>query len=333
VIADAPSKLDEPFGKPPEVEGFFDRHFYSPLGFRLASAFSRTAFTPNQLSWLSVAPAAGAAAAYLVSSLASALAASALFLLSGVLDSADGQLARATNRTSELGATLDGFCDTLSFALIYLAAAAIFVRCGGSLPLIALVMVLAGVSHSVQSSLVDFERQLFIHFVTSRGRVLRDHPDMLLDEQSAARASGEGWWPQALRSMRRTYCARQRRWLASSVALLELHCRSVEPFPERHRWFAERYRRRMTPLLKGWTVLAPNSHTMGVLVCGLSPFLAPHLAAARWGLPLVFGFDLALNLALAPLIFLQRRADHALARDIETMANGSIGLARTAFTG
>ena len=115
-------------GKPVEVEGVFDRHFYTPLGGKLASALSRTRLTPNHVSWLSVVPAAGAAAAYLIPSPASALAASALFLLSGILDSADGQLARATERTSELGETLDGFCDTLSFGFVYLAAAIILVR-------------------------------------------------------------------------------------------------------------------------------------------------------------------------------------------------------------
>lgn len=321
LLAETCSDFEEPPGKPPEVEGVFDRHFYTPLGGKLATVLSRTRLTPNHVSWLSVVPAAGAAAAYLlIPTLAGALAASALFLLSGILDSADGQLARATKRTSELGETLDGFCDTLSFGLVYLAAAIIVVREGRSLAVAASVMLLAGLSHSIQSSLVDFERQLFIHFVTGRGRVLREQPDLLRIEQGAARARGEGWWPQALRAMRRSYCGRQRRWLASSVSLLELHQQSVEPYPERRQWFAQRYHQRMGGLLKAWTVFAPNSHTMAVLLCGLAPFLAPNLPGAHWGLSLVFAFDLLLILALAPLVLIQARKDGALALEIEGFA-------------
>ena len=320
MIAETCSDFKEPPGKPPDVEGFFDRRFYSPLGATVASGLSRTALTPNHVSWLSVAAAAAAAAVYLIPTLAAALAASALFLLSGVLDSADGQLARATQRTSELGETLDGFCDTLSFGLVYLAAGVIFVRQGGSPQLVAIIMILAGVSHSVQSSLVDFERQLFIHFTTGRGRVVREDPDILASDRRARKAAGEGWWPQALRGMRQSYCARQRRWLASSVALLEAHRRCVAPFPERRRWFTARYRRMTGTMLKRWTVLAPNSHTLGILACGLVPFVMPGTPGLRWGLPLVFAFQLVLNLAMAPLIVLQSRLDWALVRDIELLS-------------
>ncbi|MDB5694274.1 MAG: CDP-alcohol phosphatidyltransferase [Alphaproteobacteria bacterium] len=326
-------------GKPHEVEGFFDRNFYTPLGGWVAGGLRRTALTPNHVSWLSVAAAAAAAAAYLVPSLTGALAASGLFLASGVLDSADGQLARATGRTSELGETLDGFCDTLSFGLVYLAAAIIFVvRDGGSPTLIVALMLLAGLSHSIQSSLVDFERQLFIHFVTGRGRVLREDPEILRRDRHAARALGEGRWPQALRAMRLAYCGRQRRWLSSSVALLDLHRRCVEPFPDRHRRFAALYRSRMSGTLKLWTLLAPNSHTFGVLACGLAPFLVPAslmpgLSALRWGLPLVFAFDLALNLPLAVLIPLQRRTDRVLAGEIEALGGEQAPLRGTRVAG
>src|SRR5436305_4503002 len=106
MLSNTSPELEPIAGKPAEVEGYFDRNFYTPLGGWIARRLSRTKLTPNQVSWLSVGAAAAAAAAYLFPSLTGALAGSALFLLSGVLDSADGQLARATGRTSELGETL-----------------------------------------------------------------------------------------------------------------------------------------------------------------------------------------------------------------------------------
>ena len=300
--------------KPVEVEGFFDRNFYTPVGGALTRALARTPLTPNDVSWLSVAAALAAAIAYFQPSLRGAVTGSALLLLSGVLDSADGQLARATGRTSELGETLDGFCDSLSFGLIYAAAALSFVvHAHGSAPLIVILGLVAAFSHSLQSSLVDLERQLVIHYVTGRGRVLREDQDTLRRELEEGRAAGEGWWPQLLRETRMSYCGRQRAWLQSSVELLELHQRCVAPFPDRVRWFADLYRGEMRPMLRGWSILAPNSHTLGVLAAGLIPFAFAGSGAARMGLALVFLFDIALNFTVPFLLAAQSRIDRRMA--------------------
>lgn len=305
-------------GKPLEIEGFFDLRFYTPLGGLIARALARTRATPNAVSWASVAAAAVAALSYARTTLAGALVATVLFLLSGVLDSADGQLARATGRTSELGETLDGFCDTLSFGLVYLAAIWLWVTTlGGPWPVALAVGVAAGLSHSIQSSLVDYERQLFVHIVAGGNRIAREDPAALGAEKARARARGEGWWGQALRGMRIGYCRRQRRWLSSSTALLGAYGRLASD-PGRRSMFADAYRRTMPPMLKAWAVLAPNSHTLGVLGAGLAPILLPGWPIARWGLPLVFGYDLLLNVPMLLLIGAQRRIDARLVRDVAT---------------
>jgi phosphatidylglycerophosphate synthase len=299
--------------KPVEVEGFFDRNFYTPLGGALTRVLARTPLTPNDVSWLSVAAALAAAIAYFQPSLRGALTGTVLLLLSGVLDSADGQLARATKRTSELGETLDGFCDSISFGLIYVAAALSFVVNGrGSAPLILILGLIAAFSHSLQSSLVDFERQLLIHYVTGRGRVLREDQATLKRELDEGRARGEGWWPQFLRKTRISYCGRQRAWLGESVELLDLHQRYVAPFPDRVEWFADRYRDEMKPLLRWWTILAPNSHTFGVLAAGLIPFAFAGAGPARMGLTLVFLFDIGLNFTVPFLLSAQSRIDRRM---------------------
>ena len=190
-------------GKPPEVEGVFDTHFYTPLGGLAARMLAPTGISPNGVSWLSVAAALAATAGYLTSTLAGTILATLTFLLSGVLDSADGQLARSTGRTSELGETLDGFCDSLSFGLVYAAGAWLAIEHRSGPPL--LIVAAAGTaafSHSLQSSLVDFERQLFVHFVTGTGRVVREDAATLTREREAARLGGDGWWPQFLWGLR-----------------------------------------------------------------------------------------------------------------------------------
>lgn len=307
--------------KPREIEGFFDLAFYTPLGGGVARLLRPTPMTPNQVSWLSAAVAGLAALAYSTPTLAGAVTASVLLLTSGILDSADGQLARATGRTSELGVTLDGFCDSLSFGLIYLAAAIGFVDRGGPVIVIVPLMVAAGWSHSVQSSLVDYERQVFIHIISGDGRVAREDPVRLRGAQAAALAAGEGRWPQLLHRLRLAYCARQRRWLASTADLLALHERSEMPGSLR-RAFADHYRETMRGPLRAWAVLAPNTHTAGVLLAGLSPFLFDHATATRWGLASVFIFDLALNAPMAGLLLMQRRLDRGLKSWIDARAEG-----------
>ncbi|HTK33923.1 MAG TPA: CDP-alcohol phosphatidyltransferase family protein [Caulobacteraceae bacterium] len=312
--------------KPAEVEGFFDTHFYTPLGGVLTRVLALTPLTPNDVSWLSVAAALAAALAYFQPTLQGALIGSALLLFSGVLDSADGQLARATGRTSELGETLDGFCDSLSFGLIYAAAALSFViHERGSVPLIAILALTAAFSHSLQSSLVDFERQLLIHYLTGRGRVLREDGETLKRDLVEGRARGEGWWPQLLRRVRMDYCGRQRRWLRGSVDLLELHQSHIAPFPDRAAWFADRYRDEVRPLMRWWTILAPNSHTLGILVCGFIPFVLAGTGIARMGLTLVFLFDIGLNFTVPFLLTAQAHIDRQMAEAIAALDERGTG--------
>jgi phosphatidylglycerophosphate synthase len=300
-------------GKPVEIEGLLDLYFYTPLGKLLMLAFRRTPVTPNGVSWLSVAAAAAAAAFFFRGSLDDVLVGALLFILSGVLDSTDGQLARATGQATELGETLDGFCDSLSFGLIYLAAALGFVLHHGGSPLVIAPLALAAAaSHSIQSALVDYERQLFLFYVTGCGRVTREDPVRLAQDIDEARRRGEGWWSLTLRRMRLGYCRRQQGWLRSSVELLDAWRLQVAHSPSARARFAERYRAATRPLLQAWTVVAPNSHTLGILACALAPFVAPGRPFLDLGLALVFLFDIALNIPLALLIVVQRRTDHRL---------------------
>ncbi|HET6567684.1 MAG TPA: PfkB family carbohydrate kinase [Rhodothermales bacterium] len=80
-----------------------------------------------------------------------------------VMDGADGQLARATGKTSEIGKVLDGICDHGTFILIYVSLAlALTPRLGGWVWMMALV---AGISHAVQASVYELQRQLYDYWV------------------------------------------------------------------------------------------------------------------------------------------------------------------------
>jgi hypothetical protein len=83
-------------------------------------ALRGTPITPNQVTFLSAAIAAGACAMFaLLPGHAWSIAAAAVFELSFVLDCADGQLARLRKTASPLGHLLDFLMDELKAMLLY----------------------------------------------------------------------------------------------------------------------------------------------------------------------------------------------------------------------
>lgn len=108
-------------GKPRELEDFLNRRVFHPLSRRLAAALAPTFVTPNMVSvgGALLVVAAGALYSFGEPSWAVALG-FALHMLWHVVDGADGDLARMTGRASPFGEMVDGVCDYLSHALIYL---------------------------------------------------------------------------------------------------------------------------------------------------------------------------------------------------------------------
>lgn len=108
-------------GKPRELEDFLNRRLYHPLSRRLAAALAPTFVTPNMVSVTGALMVVAAGTLYSFADARSAvLAGFGLHMLWHVVDGADGDLARMTGRASPFGEMVDGACDYLSHALIYL---------------------------------------------------------------------------------------------------------------------------------------------------------------------------------------------------------------------
>lgn len=116
------SKRPLPPSKPRELEDVLNRRLFHPLSRRLALALSSTFVTPNMVSVFGALLVLAAGALYsFTANAAWALAlAFACHMLWHVVDGADGDLARLTGRASPFGEMVDGLCDYLSHALIYL---------------------------------------------------------------------------------------------------------------------------------------------------------------------------------------------------------------------
>ena len=110
-----------PSGKPRELEDFLNRRVFHPLSRRLAAALAPTFVTPNMVSVSGALLVVAAGALYSFGDAGWAVAlAFGLHMLWHVVDGADGTLARMTGRASPFGEMVDGACDYLSHALIYL---------------------------------------------------------------------------------------------------------------------------------------------------------------------------------------------------------------------
>jgi hypothetical protein len=110
--------------RPAELEDGLNRFVYHPLSHRLALLLRHTPVTPNMVSVSSFLSIVAAAAAYTVLPFAQSVAVGlALHILWHILDGADGDLARLTNRTSPLGEVIDGICDYAGHVVLYTALA------------------------------------------------------------------------------------------------------------------------------------------------------------------------------------------------------------------
>ena len=154
--------------RPRELQDPLNYYLYHPLAWQLARLLARTPLTPNMVSVVGAAMVVAASLAY--TQLAwpvSAALGMALHMGWHVVDGADGDLARLTGRSSPIGEMVDGLCDYVSHAVLYVMLAFWLQAHGGDFSgwhAWALV-VFAGVSHAVQSNHVEVQRRQYQYWV------------------------------------------------------------------------------------------------------------------------------------------------------------------------
>jgi phosphatidylglycerophosphate synthase len=267
-----------------EIEELVDIYFFRRLGYLVARAAGALRLTPNDVSVL--AALAGLAGGALLYDPARAVAGFALLVVHGIFDSADGQLARLSGQTSEIGRVLDGIAGYVTHAAIYLAIGLGGVTSGRGWSLFGWALVAAGCT-AVHAQLYDYHRTTYAEMV-GKGRAAPPitNPSRLGD------ASGP------LPTMARVYEVVQRR-------LAGLH-------PEVERALAARagsrplndaerasYRSAFYRLVRGWNLLGDNVRRFAI---GTLAFVQQ----VDWFVAFVL---VPMNVVLAVLWLVQRRAD------------------------
>src|SRR6184192_1533377 len=87
----------------------------------------------------------------------------ALFIVSDIFDSADGQLARLRGTSTRVGRVLDGTSDSLRFINLYFHLIYRLIHAGFWWPGAFLLGMAAGLAHTYQAAAVDFVRNAFLY--------------------------------------------------------------------------------------------------------------------------------------------------------------------------
>jgi CDP-alcohol phosphatidyltransferase len=263
-----------------EIEELADVHFFRPLGSIIARGGRALAMTPTHLTV--VATLVGIMGGALLYDERLGIFAFTLLILYGIIDSADGQLARMTGQVTELGRVLDGAGGYVAHGAIYFTIAVGVMHRGGSSSIL-IWMLLAGIANAMQAQMYDYHRTAYMA-VVGEGRAPGNDP---------AKVSSS--W---LRWLFGGYLMTQRRLIGLHGEVeAALAARSVAGRVRDDD--RARYREYFYAPVRGWNLLGDNTrfYAIGVLVC-------------LHRIDLFFAFVLLpMNLALIALWLWQRNAD------------------------
>lgn len=265
--------------KSAEIEELTDIYFFRPAGSVVARAGRAVGLTPIGLTLIGTI--IGVAGGALLYNERLGLLAFAILIVHSIIDSADGQLARMTNRVTELGRVLDGLSGYATHVAIYLAIGFGVVHRGGHSTILVW-MLLAGIASAIHAGMYDYNRHVYIAVVADARLPIhtpRNIPPPI------------GW-------LFLIYLAVQR-WIIGTHAGVEaaLAARSVEARVRNED--RARYREIFYPPVRGWNFLGDNTR-----------FFAIGVLALLHRIDLFFAFVLVpMNLAFVLLWIWQRSAD------------------------
>jgi phosphatidylglycerophosphate synthase len=270
--------------KGPVVEEWADRRFFRPLGWRIATALLPTRISADAVTLASLVLGVLAGHLFWYRSAWVNAAGVLLFIVSDLLDSVDGQLARARGTSTRMGRVLDGLADSGRFVSLYGHLAARLYAAGWGWGGVAL-GIAALFSHSYQAAAADFIRQAYLHFAVGEGGEL-DIPEQ------ADVGNGHSFWGRVSSWIYDDYTRRQAWLFPRTTALVRTWSGREVPASLRRSW-AERQRW----IVSGCAWIAQNIRFLLLALTAV-----PHWPAAYcW---IVVG---PLNAVLVVLIFAHER--------------------------
>lgn len=297
--------------KSPDTEEKLDLIIYRPLGYVIARGANSLKMTPIMLSLLGLAFGLQASFFFLQNNTTSAFWwGSFYFILSGVLDSSDGQLARISNQSSKAGLIIDGICDSLVIIAIYAACTWPFIKAQGLIYIFMLMLALY--LHSCQCAILDFYHREYLYF--GYGKTENNtywnpsFTDSILQLQNSQSQSDK-----ILNYLRSTWIRKQQFLTTrTSEQRAQMQKYILNGSNDEKKYFMDTYKKHNLWLLPYWRLVGVNAHTIVVII-----FMFLH----RFDLYLIL-FDLIIfNLIVLGVRFLQKESDQSFFTELAQNLN------------
>ena len=221
-----------------------------------------------------------------------------LVVLAGVLDSSDGQLARMTGQSTDLGRIIDGVIDNFVFVAVYLGGSIFFFDTYGWW--IFALAAAAGYTQSLKSALYEFYKSEYLQLV---GKTTTGHIPLSVDE---IEPGGNKWYHKFLHVVYKDYTAKQ---LAYTTRTAEWRGKAIKFSQEEQTRenFDSTYRSLNNPLLTWWALICgTNTHrTTAIIFAMMARFDLFLWASTIW------------TIALIPLSISQKIRDRKLLEALE----------------
>ncbi|WP_462247424.1 CDP-alcohol phosphatidyltransferase family protein [Ekhidna sp.] len=147
-----------------DIEERYDLYFSRFFGLYFAKIAKWLKLTPTNVSIISlIIGVAGGWLFYYQNILWVVALAGFMITWAGVLDSSDGQLARMTGQSSEIGRQIDGLIDNLVFISCYIGGTIYLIPEYGYWVLI--LMAATGIAHSYKAGLYEFYKSEYLYLV------------------------------------------------------------------------------------------------------------------------------------------------------------------------
>lgn len=293
--------------KSPDTEEKLDLLLYRPSGFLMAKIANYLNMTPTMLSLFGLYFGLLASYNYLfLENYLGLIWASFYLILSGIFDSADGQLARISNQSTQLGLVLDGICDSIVTIAIYAA-------CAWPLMLsysyfFAVVVCFALYLHSCQCAILDFYHREYLYF--GYGRIEDDtYWNPGINDGIRNIEISTSVIERFMNRLRLTWIRKQQLLTSRSDPQRQAmrHYLLSSSASEKEE-FMERYRRNNLWLLPFWRLIGVNAHTILIIV---------FMFINRFDIYLIT-FDLVIfNLVILIVGFMQKKADRVLFSELK----------------
>ncbi len=279
-----------------DIEERYDIYFSRFYGLYFAKIGKWFGLTPTHVSLISlvIGIVGGSMLFYQDHTLVIGLA-GFLIVWAGVLDSADGQLARMTGQSSELGRQIDGLIDNLVFISCYIGGTLYLIPQYGYWAL--LLMVAAGVAHSYKAGLYEFYKSEYLYLV---GKSPAGYIPLTKDE---IKPTGNKWFHKIIHYINLDYTGKQISSTTRSAEDREEMRRLSKTIPEK---FDPVYSKMNFEMLFWWAWLGgSNTHRNAMIISALF---------GRFELYLLL--SLVWTLGYWPLNRMQRKYDQKLLKDL-----------------